>query len=227
MRECRGFVDLIPLSVVSEQTVGDDPHAEVWREESAHVLNATSERRAEFATTRQCARRALQRLGFSPVAIPVQVSREPVWPAGVVGSLSHGADLRAAAVTTTAACRGLGIDVEPNEGLPDGTLELVASPVEISRLCALFSSVPKVAWDRLLFSAKEAIFKAWFPLTGHWLSYHECILTIEPDTAMFTGRLHVDSSIRSDFGVDVVEGRWGISNGRLLTAVVVPRRAGR
>lgn len=225
MWEYRGFVDLMPLSVVSEQTKGNDHHAEVWQEESAHIVNATPERRAEFATTRQCARRALQRLGFPPVAIPVQPSRAPAWPAGVVGSLTHGADLRAAAVATTATCRAVGIDVEPNDGLPNGTLELIASPVEISGLRALDSLWPKVAWDRLLFSAKEAIFKAWFPMTGHWLNYHECTLTIESDTATFTGRLHLDSSIRAHFGIDMVEGRWGISKGRLLSAVVVPTRA--
>ncbi|WP_249933915.1 4'-phosphopantetheinyl transferase superfamily protein, partial [Kocuria sp. 2SI] len=111
----------------------------------------------------------------------------------------------------------MGIDVEPNDGLPNGTLELIASPVEISGLRALDSLWPKVAWDRLLFSAKEAIFKAWFPMTGHWLNYHECTLTIESDTATFTGRLHLDSSIRAHFGIDMVEGRWGISKGRGLT----------
>lgn len=224
---CRGFVDLLSLSVMVEQTVGDVCNVDTWQGEAIYVADTVPKRRAEFITTRECARRGLRQLGFPPCPIPVGATREPVWPRAVVGSLTHGADLRAAAVALKSQYRSLGIDVEPNIGLSTEALALAADVPERLALASLASSWPAIAWDRLLFSAKESIFKAWFPMTGHWLSFEECTLSIDPVTARFTGRLHPDGGQRSDFGIDVIEGRWGISGRRLLTVVVVPLQAGK
>ena len=49
----------------------------------------------------------------------------------------------------------------------------------------------QVHWDRVLFSAKESIYKAWFPLTGRWLGFEEASLSIDPAAGTFAARLHV------------------------------------
>lgn len=224
--ECRGFGDLLPAAVEVEQVVGDSVAAtDVWPEEAQAMVQALPSRGAEFDTTRACARRALQRLGFPPYAIPVGDDREPVWPPAVVGSLTHGAGLRAAAVAPVALCRSIGIDVEPNARLPQDTLSLAATEFEVHTLRSLALTWPTVAWDRLLFSAKEAIFKAWFPVTGHWLDFTECTLSIDVKAATFRGRLHLEDDPRSRFDIEAVDGRWGIEEERLLTAVALaPQR---
>lgn len=225
MWECRGFVDLLPRAVQVEQAEGDaDAVVEVWAEEARAIADVVPQRRTEFGITRTCARRALQRLGVEPHAIPVGVDREPVWPRGVVGSLTHGAGLHAAAVALKTSVRAIGIDVEANRSLPCETLNLVAGPAEMRALDSLASKWPEVAWDRLLFSAKEAIFKAWFPATGRWLGFTDCVLTIEPRTATFTGRLPPGDGPGAAAGHSVVEGRWGVGGQRLLTAAVLATR---
>lgn len=222
MWECRGFADLLPATVEVEQVVGDSVAAtDAWPEEAQTIVHALTSRRAEFATTRACARRALQRLGFPPAPIPVGVDREPVWPPAVVGSLTHGAGLRAAAVAPVALCRSTGIDVEPNARLPQDALSLVATEFEVQTLRSLASTWPTVAWDRLLFSAKEAVFKAWFPITGNWLDFTDCTLSIDVEAATFHGRLHLEGDPRSRFDIEAVDGRWGIEEERLLTAVAL------
>lgn len=118
--------------------------------------------------------------------------------------------------------RSIGIDAEPNAHLPEDTVELVASDSDFSLLAAFTSTWPAVAWDRLVFSAKESIFKAWFPLTGHWLDFGECSLSIDAAAATFAGRLHLAGDPRSQFGIETIEGRWGVSGSRLLTAVALP-----
>lgn len=223
MWECRGFVDLLPPHVYVEQTEGD-PEAigEVWPEELRAISDAVPRRRGEFATTRACARRALQRMGVAPRAIPVGADRGPVWPPGVVGSLTHAAGLHVAAVASATSLRGIGIDVEPNRELPGSTLDLAAGDSETADLSSLNAAWPMVAWDRLLFSAKEAIFKAWFPATGHWLDFRECELSIDAAAGTFTGRLRLARGLGRQFGVETIEGRWGLSGPRILTAVALP-----
>ncbi|PAK93548.1 4'-phosphopantetheinyl transferase family protein [Brevibacterium casei] len=225
MQECTGFSGLLPSAVEVVQINGDGGRPlPAWSEEVACVEGAVPRRQIEFVTTRECARRALQRLGLPPGPIPVGTHREPVWPPGIVGSLTHGANLHAAAVALKRQYRAVGIDVEPNTSLPKGTLDLIASTAERLALASLETSWPTVAWDRLLFSAKEAMFKAWFPLTGQWLDYQERVLSIDPVTGTFTGCLPLDSEARSRFRISSIDGRWGISEDRVLTAVALEQQ---
>lgn len=223
MCEIESFADLLPSSVEVVHALGElgeVPH--VWPEEAASVACAVPRRQAEFATTRECARQALERLGYLRCAIPVGAHREPIWPPGAVGSLTHGAGLFAAAVAPESAWRSVGIDVEHNSALPTGTPTVVADAAERSALALLAASEPLIAWDRLLFSAKEAIFKAWFPITGTWLDFTECTVRIDAPGAMFRGVLHPEGDTDQEFGITAIEGHWGLMGSRLLTAVVVP-----
>lgn len=227
MWECRGFADLLPLDVEVDQVLGDlDTATDVQPEEARAIAHAVPRRQTEFLTTRECARRALLRLGFAPQAIPIGAHREPIWPTGVVGSLTHSADLRAATVAASSLYRSLGIDAEANVPLPQSTFELIANPCEVSDVESLGSAWPRVAWDRLLFSAKEAVFKAWFPATGCWLDFSECTLSINAETSTFTARLHLDNDPRAQFGIEIIRGRWGVSRSHLLTAVSLPALPG-
>ena len=62
--------------------------------------------------------------------------------------------------------RAIGLDAEPVAPLPAGVLDVVASVEEREALARLGRERPGIPWDTLLFSAKEATYKAWYPLTG-------------------------------------------------------------
>ncbi|MEU1183223.1 4'-phosphopantetheinyl transferase superfamily protein [Streptomyces sp. NPDC005820] len=137
------------------------------------MAHAVESRRREFTTVRHCARTALARFGFAgPPLLPGR-SGAPRWPDGIVGSMTHRAGYRAAAVARVRHTAALGIDAEPDLPLPAGMPEAVSLHEERARMPQLRAAVPSVAWDRLLFSAKEAVYKVWFPLTGRLLDFPE------------------------------------------------------
>ncbi len=94
------------------------------------VRTAGPHRRVEFTAGRRCARAALAGLGLAAVPIPQGPAGEPQWPAGVTGSITHCPGYRACAVARTADPAGLGIDAEPDEALPDGLIQAVATGAE-------------------------------------------------------------------------------------------------
>ena len=81
---------------------------------------------------------------------------------------------------------------------------------------------PDVAWDRLLFSAKESIYKAWFPLTRTWLDFTDCELTVRSDDGTFTGRLLVVGRHAGGRTIERLNGRWTVHGRHILTAVWEP-----
>ncbi|MBB5112829.1 4'-phosphopantetheinyl transferase superfamily protein [Micromonospora echinospora] len=216
---------LLPAGALAVEAFADVPDETPYPGEEDLVARAVTGRRQEFVTARRCAREALAHLGYAPVPIRSGARREPVWPDGVVGSITHCAGYRAAAVAPAGALAGLGIDAEPHEPLPDGVAGVVTVAGEPERLAALRAADPATHWDRLLFSAKESVYKAWYPLTGRWLGFEEADLTFDP-AGRFTARILVDGT-RADGGppLDVLDGRWLVAGGLLLTAVAVPRRS--
>jgi 4'-phosphopantetheinyl transferase EntD len=89
---------VLPGAVASSEAFDDAPDAVLIPAEVAVISRAVEKRRREFQTVRHCARRALDELGLPPAAIPPGGHREPLWPPGVVGSLTHCTGYRAAAV---------------------------------------------------------------------------------------------------------------------------------
>ena len=170
--------------------------------------NATEKRRREFTTGRVCAHRALAQLGIEPVSILIGGSREPLWPPGVVGSLTHCVGFRAAAVARAEEYRSIGIDAEPDEALPDGVLEQVSLPSERAQLVP--GALPHM--DRLLFSAKECVYKAWFPATQRWLGFSNVEIALHVDGS-FEAQLLVPGPIGS------FRGRWLARESLVITAI--------
>jgi len=170
----------LPLGVVWEET-RSDLRIELFPSEEEFVHGAVGKRRHEFTTVRACAERALHRLGRPrPPMVPGR-GGEPPWPEDVVGSMTHTDGYAAAAVALRADIASLGIDAEPNQPLPSGVLYIVSTPPERARLEALAAVHPGIAWDRLLFSAKESVYKMWFPVVGTWLGFDDVELRAGPD----------------------------------------------
>ncbi|MFI2345464.1 4'-phosphopantetheinyl transferase [Streptomyces sp. NPDC019443] len=214
---------LVPPWVAVEEAFRPDPVPELFPEEQEIVADSVERRRQEFATVRGCARRALGRLDVGPVPILTGTDGAPVWPGGTVGSMTHCAGYCAAAVARTAEVASLGIDAEPGLPLPPGVLESVALPGERIRLAGLADRQPDIFWDRLLFSAKESVYKAWYPLTGRWLDFHEADIAIDPRTRTFRAGLLVPGPVVEGRRIEAFSGNWRVGNGLVVTAITVPR----
>ncbi|MFE3270055.1 4'-phosphopantetheinyl transferase [Streptomyces sp. NPDC059215] len=175
--------ELLPDSVVSVEALGDDAArgARLYPEEEALAVSFVPKRRNEFAAVRGCARQAMEKLGVAPRAIPRGDSGAPVWPAGLIGSMTHCEGYCAASLARAGDLASLGIDAEPHQELPEDVIVSVALSTEHVRLRRLAERDPSVHWDRLLFSAKESVYKAWFPLMGQWLDFLEADIDLFED----------------------------------------------
>ncbi|WDF42824.1 4'-phosphopantetheinyl transferase superfamily protein [Streptomyces sp. T12] len=221
--------ELLPDAVVTVEAYGDEepPNTALYPEEEAVVAQAVGKRRREFAVVRSCARRAMEKLGVPPQPILPGERGAPGWPAGLAGSMTHCDGYSAAALVRAADLVSLGIDAEPHGPLPEGVLPVVALPAEADRLRRLAGEHPGIHWDRLLFSAKESVYKAWFPLTGKWLDFAEADIDVFADpgdehSGGFRARLLVPGPVVGDRRLDLFEGRWTVRRGLVATAVSVP-----
>jgi 4'-phosphopantetheinyl transferase EntD len=216
------IADLLPSPIAAVDRFDDPEGVELFPEELELLAKSVEKRRKEFTTGRFCARAALAQLGFPPVPVLPGPKREPVWPDGVVGSITHCTGYRAAAVARTTDFRSIGIDAEPNAPTPKGVVEAIAVPGELTRLDGLRAASDKVSWDRLLFSAKESVYKAWFPLTRLWLGFEDADVTIDPDAGTFSARILVEAPIVHGEPLVGFTGRWLVRDGFVITSIAVP-----
>lgn len=215
---------LLPEGVAVDEAFTDPPGAELYPEEAVLVRNAVEKRRREFTTVRYCARRALGALGLPPGPVLPDRHGAPRWPARVVGSLTHCDGYRAAALAHGTDVTMLGIDAEPHAPLPDGVLEAIALPAERAWTT---SAPPGTHWDRLLFSAKESVYKAWYPHTGQRLGFEDAELRFDPAGGTFTARLLAPPPAWPPGRPPLprlLTGRWLVGNGLAVTTVVTTPR---
>lgn len=176
--------------------------------EEALIAGASERRRREFAEARACAREALAALGVAAGPIPATPDGAPVWPEGVVGSITHKGGYRAAVVAFRSQIAGIGIDAEPDQRLPDGVLETIASPAELDQVESLLERRAGLAWDRLLFCAKEASVKAAQPVGPGASGVRSAEVVLDPDARAFSAKVKQTA----------ISGAWGRWAG-LLVAV--------
>jgi 4'-phosphopantetheinyl transferase EntD len=204
-------------------------------EEEALVASAGPARVAEFAAGRQCARLALASLDPSLSRVPVLADAygAPSWPPGFVGSITHCPGWTGAVAARSArsvrpagrlgdvlgrGVRGIGLDAEPVAPLPEGVLDVVASGAEQEALAGLEDVRPGIPWDRLLFSAKEATYKAWYPLTGVVVG-HDALRVELSSAGSFTGVASGEDAAGTASTV-TVRGRWAVGPHVLVTLCV-------
>lgn len=159
-----------------EISLGDE-NALMPDEAIAFAASVVKVRRASGAA-RIVARQLLARMGIIGCALPKGDGGAPVWPPGVVGSMSHDSRIAVAAVALSRGFSALGIDIEPAEPLPPDLLDLVATPRERERIAEdPFSG-------RLLFAAKEATYKAVYPLDRVFLDHHDVEVSLSDRRAV-------------------------------------------
>ena len=216
---------VLPGDVAWSEAFDDPGDVVTFPEEEAAISRAVPRRQREYRTVRHCAREALASLGLRPVPILSGEKREPLWPEGIVGSMTHCQGYRGAVVAAGNRVRSLGIDAEPHQPLPAGVLEQVATDQEHNGLARLSGLDRGVHWDRLLFCAKEATYKAWFPLTGAWLGFSDADMSIDR-SGRFSSTLLVEGPVVDGARLGRMHGRWVVRHGLVLAAIAVMAHPG-
>lgn len=207
------FEALLPEAASSEM-FSDVPESAMFPAEAAAVASAIQERRREFGTVRHCARQALGALGIPAAPILPDKDGVPQWPTDIIGSMTHCKGYRAAVVARAGALRSIGIDAETDSALPAVLTDFVLGEEEHAQLRELAASFPRAHWDRIIYCAKEAVFKAWFPITRTWLDFDDVTVTLHSDNA-FSAFVHAYPT--AGVGPAFV-GRWMASRGIIIAA---------
>src|SRR4051794_4832056 len=147
-------------------------------DEIASLSSQIPTARRASGTARIVAREFLARLGHPDASVPKGTAGEPVWPAGVVGSLSHDDEVAVAALALRQDFASVGIDVEPARELPADMIELIATVGELRAI----GGDPLQA--RVLFAAKEAVYKAVNPLDRTFLEFPDIEVDLASRTAI-------------------------------------------
>jgi 4'-phosphopantetheinyl transferase EntD len=213
--------EILPGQVVVAEASDDRAELALFPEEEALLAGAIDKRRREFTRGRMCARTALQQLGYPATAILRGSRGEPLWPKGVVGSITHCDGYRAAAVARSGELVMVGIDAEPHARLPDGVLEQIARAEELALLRRLCSEMPQLHWDRLLFSAKESVYKACYPLSQRRLGFEQISIAFDPSRRAFLARLLTAGPTLAGGPLRALSGRWLVEEGIGLTAIAM------
>ncbi len=187
---------------------------------------AVPKRKIQFLAGRFCAREAIGRFGplFNAGALPRDADGCPVWPEGLVGSISHTDAFATAAVAPAGVARGLGVDVEStiSREAADEVARLVASEDERRRV-AEAAGLNWLESLTVIFSAKESLFKALYPLTRRHFDYLDCAV-VRLDSRKRRFAIRLAAPFEAEFGAAEFVGRYELIDGVVWTGVLVPQR---
>jgi 4'-phosphopantetheinyl transferase EntD len=219
------FQALFPPGAVAAELRGVGRESWLSTDEAEAVKNAVPKRVREFAAGRACARRALRELGIHDSVIRVAPDRQPVWPEGTAGSISHTTGLCAAVVAPRHLLPGLGVDCEV-VGKVGRDLWPTICGSEEAAWCSALPVGERHAAVALIFSAKEAFYKCQYPLTAEWLDFHD--IRVEPlDWGSEGGQFQVHSlrSLCIAAHGPLPVGRYTFNEGFVTTGVALLARS--
>jgi 4'-phosphopantetheinyl transferase EntD len=195
--------------------------AKLFPSEIKAIGAASSSRLAAFRSGRACVRTALAKLNVPPVSIPIDAAGGPVWPNGLVGSISHADGIAVAVVASNPPVQGLGIDIEVDAPLDDGNLvALICRPDERVSKCDL-GHPANLRHGKLLFCIKEAVYKLYRPFTNAFLDFHDVWITLDKAAGVFRAEL-VNPQVPAIMGCRSISGRFMYQDG--IVSAIAGRR---
>jgi 4'-phosphopantetheinyl transferase EntD len=168
---------LFPSGVVAAELTSPAPRELLTAAELHFIAHCAEKRIRDFAAGRACAHRALRELGMGDFSLLAGTHREPLWPAAIIGSITHTYGYGAAVVARQRDLKSVGLDCEVIDSVDEDLWSRICTPAEIERL----GQLPPAERGRqaaLIFAAKEAFYKCQFPLTREWVGFEDVI--IEP-----------------------------------------------
>jgi len=203
------------VSLCDPSTAGPSPYAI----EEAAIERAVEKRKREFRAGRECARRALNGLGLADEPIPVLPNRGPGWPEAVVGAITHCRGFAGAVAAWRRDYEGVGLDAELVEPLRASLSRLICTDAEVRWMTDL-EPPSGTDWVKVIFSAKEAVYKCIGPLVGRWVGFREVTLDIDPARRAFKV-VAGDQRVPGVLDIDRIEGRYAVAGGLVISAALL------
>ncbi len=171
-----------------KEILGENRIRREWRES---IRGFAPVRQREFLAGRLAAEDSLAAwLPRGTYSIGIGEGREPVWPDGFCGSLSHTREWAVAAGGRREALGSVGVDLEDPTRLSPKTWRMVLTPAEQDWIHLHIPERDWNWWGTLIFSLKECFYKWQYPLTGAWLGFQEASVELEVTTMCGSARLH-------------------------------------
>lgn len=207
------FSALFPYPLGTASVWLSDRLFPLYPQEESTVAAAVATRRIEFAAGRHCARLAMSQLGRPACALPAGQDRAPLWPEGLIGSITHSAGLCAAVVATQARYRAVGIDTEPVGAVPIDLTQAILRPDETADADRSRQS-GDADWLTLHFCLKEAAYKAIYPLCRRFMDFQEMLIRIVPERQEF----RAEPQIPLPNGLPDLRGKYLVRENRIYSA---------
>lgn len=197
----------------------------LYPEEAAHVAKAVTTRVQEFAAGRLCARRVLAEFGVLNYPLKAAADRQPLWPASLVGSITHTEGFGAAVAAEKKLVAALGIDTEVAGRVKEELWPSICTEGEIAWLQARAQAQRDVA-ATLIFAAKEAFYKCQYPLTAEWLNFSDVTVSVPTwDAARGAFTVHANRSISfARWAMMPIEGQFLFHEQFVTAAIAVTAR---
>lgn len=189
------------------------------------LAQAVKKRRAEYLASRFLAREMLQRLGHPHFTLGNAPDRSPCWPDGIAASLSHSNGIAVLAATRQPLCLGIDVERMMSADTAEETTEMLMTRAERRLLLAL--PLPFAAAATLLFSLKESVYKALWPVLHQPMDFQQAAL-VEVDPSALRARLCLTHHFSEAFTVGTrLEARYQYQEDQVLTLVVHKIAAGK
>jgi 4'-phosphopantetheinyl transferase EntD len=210
--------DLFPEQVICIVSSGPPENFELLAGEREATREMTPLRLREFEHGRSCARRALAELGYPDCAVPTTQNRSPEWPTGVVGSITHCGGKAAAAVARAADIGGIGLDIETDEPLDENLLPIICRDDEWPQASSVEE---RLLLGKLIFSAKESVFKCIWPQVRRFIDFTEVSIELGLERNTFTATPHTLDLPQQLF--DRLTGRFDRRDHMIVTALTAAK----
>lgn len=174
---CDVITSLFPKPVQVAISNDDIPISQLYKEEQALIEHAINKRQMNFAAGRICAKRALSNIGIEEYPILMDDKGAPIWPVGIIGSISHATGYCVAVVARAKLGESLGLDVEEVARIKESIWLYSFCSEEVVWLRS--QSTKSQQWASVMFAAKEAFYKAQYPLTHSWLGFKDVVVSID------------------------------------------------
>ena len=185
-----------------------------------NLHRAVEKRQAEYLAGRYCAKNALRAINADVPIISSGKHREPLWPVGVVGSISHSSDTAVACVSKSPRILGIGIDLEKT--IDSETCNKIERMILTDRDRKNMSHLimPKEKYFSLVFSLKESFFKAAFNQVGEYFDF-DAISIIELNETEFFARFIINRDLSEKLKKgDILTGLYKQLTEKLVVTVI-------
>lgn len=188
--------------------------------EEDYIQRAVEKRKSEFRAGRHSARAVLDQLGIRDFPLRVGNQRQPLWPDGVIGSISHTEGMCACVGLREGKYSAIGIDIEKREPVDKSSLPLICSRKELGIIKELEAQNDnQIPLCKLIFSAKECVHKVYHPLNGHTLDFLDAEIELDLENQTFIAYI-TNPEKNPKTPIKSLKGAYDFSENYLFTAIL-------